>query len=62
MASNASQFNENPRGGSSTTRPVELVVGRAGDSKPLLLVFHGQSSLAYVAELVAGGGPSGMQG
>ena len=59
MAPSASQSNENPQGGSSTTRQDELVVGRAGD-KPLLIAVHGQSSIAYVVALVAGGGLSGM--
>ncbi len=60
MASSASQPNENPEGGSSTAGLDALVVGRAGDSKPLLIAVHGQSSISYVVALVAGGGPSGM--
>ena len=59
MTSSASQASENPQGGSSTTRQDELVVGRAGDSRPLLIAVHGESSIAYVVALVAGGGPSG---
>lgn len=58
-ASSNPQANKNPQGGPSTTRQDELVVGRAGD-KPLLIAVHGESSIAYVVALVAGGGPSGM--
>jgi hypothetical protein len=60
MASGTSQSNENPEGGSSTARQDELAVGRAGDSNPLLIAVHGESSIAYVVALVAGGEPSGM--
>ena len=60
MASSAPQPNENPEGSYSTARQDALVVGRAGDSKPLLIAFHGQSSIAYAIALAAGGGPSGM--
>lgn len=61
MALHASQSIKNPEGGSSTARQVELVIGRAGDSKPLLIATHEQSSIDYVVALV-GGGPSGTHG
>jgi len=60
MASGVSESNENPEGSSGVTWQDELAVGRAGDSNPLLIAVHGQSSIAYVVALVAGGGPSGM--
>lgn len=60
MASSASQPNEIPEGGSSTARQDALLVGQAGDSKPLLIAVHGQDSIAYVVALAAGGVPSGM--
>ena len=59
MALRASQSNNNPEGGSSVARQVDLVIGRAGDPKPLLIVTHEQNSIDYVVALVAEGGPSG---
>lgn len=62
MTSSVSRSIENPEGGPSTRRQDELVVEQAGDSKQPVAAFHGQSSLAYAAALVPGGGPSRTHG
>lgn len=62
MSASAAQGAKTPASSSSTRVRDELLLRKGTHMKPLLIAFHGQDSMDYVASLVNGGPGGGLLG